>query len=187
MNTFREQKGTYCPSFSIKLYFWANQNRMVQKELKIYYAEFNSAEELSEPDQRLLYCARNAAGRAYAPYSKFNVGSAVLLGNGEIIDGNNQENAAYTNGLCAERVALFTSHSKFPDEPVQTIAITARNSSGLLTEPVKPCGSCRQVLIETEVRFGNKVRIILDGKECIQVFEGIENLLPFAFKPEALG
>jgi cytidine deaminase len=127
---------------------------------------------------------REAALNAYAPYSKFHVGAAVLLANNEIITGNNQENAAYSTTLCAERVALFYANSIYKDIPVTAIAVTASTSHGITHEPVKPCGSCRQALMETEVRFGRAIRIILDGRNKIQVFDGVENLLPFAFKPD---
>lgn len=160
---------------------------MRTKELRIFVYEYDTVSELNNNDRDLVLAAREASKKAYAPYSKFNVGAAVLLENGEIIPGNNQENAAYTNGLCAERVALFYASSKFPGIKVKAIAITAANSNGIVPEPVRPCGACRQVMVETEVRFQNEIRIILDGKNKIQIFDGVKNLLPFAFKPDALG
>jgi cytidine deaminase len=159
---------------------------MRTKELRILVYEYQTVWELPEADQKLVLAARDAALNAYAPYSGFHVGAALLLGNGEIVIGNNQENAAYPIGLCAERVALFHAHAKYPFEAVKVIAVTAFNSNGILKEPVKPCGSCRQALVETEVRYKEPVRIILDGTDKVQVFEGIDNLLPFAFKPESL-
>lgn len=159
---------------------------MRTKELRIFVYEYNTIWDLPSGDQQLLLSAREAAQKAYAPYSGFSVGAAVLLENGEIISGNNQENAAYTTGMCAERVALFYANATFPDVGIKTIAVTAANSTGMVEEPVKPCGSCRQVMMETEVRFRKPVRIVLEGKKKIQVFEGVANLLPFAFKPESL-
>lgn len=159
---------------------------MQKQNLHIEFTEFDSLDELEQLDQRLVFCARNASVRAYAPYSGFQVGAAVLLENGEIIDGNNQENAAYPNGLCAERVALFFAGSKFPEVPAKTIAISARNKSGRIMTPVKPCGSCRQVMIETENRYNTPLRVILDSAEKIQIFEGADCLLPFSFKPDSL-
>ncbi|MFV0591245.1 MAG: cytidine deaminase [Draconibacterium sp.] len=156
------------------------------KELKILIQEFDKAEELSETDQKLLQVARDASEKAYAPYSHFNVGAAVLLENGEIIAGNNQENADFTDGLCAERVALFYAQATYPGVPVKAIAVTAKNKNGFLNEPAQPCGSCRQVLVETEVRFNQPIRIILDGKKGIQLLDGADSLLPLAFKPIAL-
>lgn len=155
-------------------------------ELKISYKEFGSVEELPEADRALVLAARKSSEKAYAPYSKFRVGAALLLENGETVEGNNQENADFTDGLCAERVALFYAHSKFPDVAVKTIAISASNSNGLLLQPAKPCGSCRQVMVETEVRFKRPMRILLDGAEGILLIEGAASLLPFAFTPGSL-
>lgn len=160
---------------------------MRTKELRIIVYEFDSAIELAETDRELVFAAREASKKAYAPYSKFHVGAALLLENGEIIKGNNQENSAFTNGICAERVALFYANANFSDTPVKAIAITAENIHGLVSEPVRPCGSCRQVLVETEFRFQKPIRIILDGKNKIQILEGVKNLLPLAFKPDSLG
>lgn len=160
---------------------------MQTREIKIFYQEFSNAVELPEQDQKLINAAREASQNAYAPYSNFHVGAAVLLENGEIIKGNNQENADFTDGLCAERVALFYAHARFPGVPVKSIAITANNSKGVVEDPAQPCGSCRQVMVETEVRFNHPIRIILNGKKHIHVLEGADSLLPMAFKPKALG
>ena len=159
---------------------------MRRKELRIMVCEYDAVVELPEVDQNLLLAAREACESAYAPYSKFHVGAALLLENGEIIKGSNQENADFTDGLCAERVAIFYANSTFPDVPVKAIAVTAKNSRGLVEEPAQPCGSCRQVLVETEARFQKSMKIIMDGRKRIQVLEGADNLLPFAFKPNAL-
>uniref|UniRef100_UPI00321767B2 cytidine deaminase n=1 Tax=uncultured Draconibacterium sp. TaxID=1573823 RepID=UPI00321767B2 len=156
------------------------------KELQIRVYEYEAVVELPETDQKLLLAAREAAGNAYAPYSKFCVGAALLLENGEIIKGSNQENADLTDGLCAERVALFYANSMYPKVGVKAIAVTAKNSTGLIDGPAQPCGSCRQVLVETESRYKQHIRIIMDGRKRIQVVEGADNLLPFAFKPDAL-
>jgi len=156
------------------------------REIKIEVKEFGSLSELPEQDRKLVRKAREASNNAYAPYSKFNVGAALLLENGKIITGNNQENVDFTDGLCAERVALFYAQSKYPDIPVKAIAITAQNTKGLLDAPTKPCGSCRQVMLETEFRNKTPMRIILDGKKKIQILEGAGNLLPLAFKPGTL-
>ena len=160
---------------------------MHTREIKIFVQEFDNLAELPEKDQQLILAAREVSKDAYAPYSKFHVGAAVLLENGELILGNNQENADFTDGLCAERVALFYAHAKFPGVPVRSLAVTACNSHGLLEQPTQPCGSCRQVMVETEVRFNQPIRIILDGKKHIHVIEGADSLLPMAFKPKALG
>lgn len=153
------------------------------KELQILVYEYDAVVELPDADQKLLLAARKASENAYAPYSKFRVGAALLLENGEVIAGSNQENADFTDGLCAERVAMFYANSKYPDVAVKSIAVTANGGNGLIEGPAQPCGSCRQVLVETESRYKKPMRIILDGKKRIQVFEGADNLLPFAFKP----
>ncbi|MDD4143019.1 MAG: cytidine deaminase [Prolixibacteraceae bacterium] len=159
--------------------------RTIEKRIIVY--EYSTIWDLPAAEQKLLMASREAALNSYSPYSKFNVGAAVLLDNNEIITGNNQENAAFSESLCAERVALFYANSCYKDIPVRAIAVTASNSQGITHEPVKPCGSCRQALMETEVRFNQPVRIILEGRNKIQVFDGVDNLLPFAFKPDSLG
>ena len=159
---------------------------MRSREIKIQLKEFDSIEELSLQDRELILAAREAADKAYSPYSKFSVGAAVLLENDEVVLGNNQENADFTDGLCAERVALFYAHSKYPGVPVKTIAVTAKNSKGVSVESAQPCGSCRQVMVETEFRFKKSIRILLDGRDGIQLLEGADSLLPLAFKPASL-
>jgi cytidine deaminase len=156
--------------------------RTIEKRIIVY--EYSTIWDLPAVEQKLILASREAALNSYAPYSKFHVGAAVLLDNDEIITGNNQENAAFTTGLCAERVALFYANSIYKDVAVKAVAVTASDSHGITHEPVKPCGSCRQALLEAEARFGRPVRIILDGRNKIQVFQGVENLLPFPFKPD---
>ena len=160
---------------------------MVKKIYQILADEYEKLSDLSPDSQKLILIARESSKNAYAPYSKFSVGAAVLLANGEIIRGNNQENADFTDGLCAERVALFYAHAIYPNVAVEAIAVTANNQNALIPGPAQPCGSCRQVLVETESRYNNQVMIILDGAEKIVVLNGADNLLPFAFKPDALG
>ena len=160
---------------------------MTKKELTISYVEFNNPEELSNEDSALFAAAEKAISKAYAPYSHFKVGAAVLLENGEVITGNNQENAAYPSGLCAERVALFYASSIFPDIPVKTIAISAKAENFQFKGPVAPCGSCRQVMAETETRFKNKLKIIMMGdKGAVQIMEGVDTILPFMFHADEL-
>ena len=139
-------------------------------------------EELSEQDRRLVELAIEATNRSYAPYSKFRVGAALALNNGVEMLGCNQENAAYPAGLCAERSALFAAGAQYPDVPVRALAIAARTPGGKLQEePVSPCGICRQVLIETETRYHQPVRILLYGRRCVYVIEGIKELMPLSF------
>ena len=160
---------------------------MRKKELKIFIYEYDTVIELPEKDRALILSARKASENAYAPYSKFQVGAAVLLESGKVIKGNNQENADFTDGLCAERVALFYANANYPNDKVNAVAVSAKNSNGLLKQPAQPCGSCRQVLVETEVRYNSPIRLILDGAKKIMVVESAECLLPLAFKPVALG
>ena len=159
---------------------------MKTTEIKIIVREFENIAELPTEDQRLLLEARAITKKAYAPYSGFHVGAAILLDNGQVVTGNNQENSAYPSGLCAERVTLFYANANFPDSAVKTIAISAAKNGVLVNEPVKPCGSCRQALAETEVRFEKPIRIILDGQDAILVLEGVESLLPLSFSKKAL-
>jgi len=162
-------------------------NAMHKRVYQIFAEEYEKLSDLSEADQKLVLTARESSGKAYAPYSKFCVGAAVLLASGEVIKGNNQENADFTDGLCAERVALFYAHAIYPEFAVLALAVTAKNQNGLIPGPAQPCGSCRQVLIETESRYKQPIRLILDGSEKIMVLNGADNLLPFAFKPDQLG
>ncbi len=144
-------------------------------------------QELTECERRLVDVAREATKRSYAPYSKFNVGAAVLLADGTIVSGNNQENAAYPSGLCAERTALFWANAQYPNIAVDALAVAACNEQGEMERPISPCGSCRQVILEVEKRFGRPVRIILVGKKDIYIVEqGITALLPLCFDSDYL-
>lgn len=138
--------------------------------------------ELSLPDCNLIDTACKATERSYAPYSHFSVGAAVRLLNGTIITGTNQENAAYPSGLCAERTVLFYANSQYPDSPIDTLAIAARNERGeFLDIPIPPCGACRQVMLETEQRFNRPIRILLFGKKEIYELDSVKSLLPLSF------
>lgn len=151
------------------------------KEIKIKIVEYNSIKELNQEDKALINSAKIATDTAYSPYSNFSVGAAVLLENGEIITGNNQENAAYPSGLCAERVALFYANSKFPNIAVKSIAIVAKNNNKFNSIPVPPCGACRQVMLETEMRFKKPIKVILFGEKKIQIINKVTDLLPLDF------
>ena len=137
-------------------------------------------QELPDCDQPLIIAAVKATEQAYAPYSNFHVGAAALLDNGEIITGSNQENAAYPSGLCAERVALFHAGHQYPTVPVVALAIAAA-TNGRQVESISPCGACRQVLLETEQRFGRPMKIILCGTKEMMVAQSAESLLPLCF------
>ena len=159
---------------------------MRTKEIQVFVYECNEVSELPEEDKKLMEAAREAASKAYAPYSRFNVGAAFLLDNNEIIWATTRRMQLLLLVYVPNGWHYFMQEQHFPDMPVKAIAVTAFNENGKLDEPVKPCGACRQAILETEVRFKKSIRIILDGKNKIQVFEGVENLLPFAFKPESL-
>ena len=136
---------------------------------------------MNTSDRQLIDKARKTNEHSYAPYSHFYVGAAVLLDNGEIICGSNQENAASPSGTCAERTALFYAGAKYPDQAVKTIAIAARNDTEETEMPVPPCGACRQVLLETEQRFHTPIRILLYGKKEILLLKSVNDLLPLSF------
>lgn len=155
---------------------------MKQRAFTIRLAEYDSLEELPGPKAELVRKAIEASGKAYAPYSGFRVGAALLLENGEVITGCNQENAAYPSGLCAERVALFYAGSGYPDVPVTTIAIAACHEGEFVVDPVTPCGACRQVFHETESRGGLSMEVILYGTGKIQVLRSASDLLPLPFE-----
>lgn len=145
---------------------------------------FTNEKQVPPEDAKLLKEAEKAMGNAYAPYSQFKVGAAVLLENGKVVTGNNQENAAYPSGLCAERVALFFASSQFPGVAVKTMAVVC-DAPG--NTPVSPCGACRQVMAEYEQLAGKKMRIVLSstgGK--IYVAQGVETFLPFMFGKDQL-
>lgn len=138
-------------------------------------------EELSPSEQELVERAKEATRNSYSPYSKFAVGAAVRLKDGTIIIGANQENAAFPSGLCAERTAIFAAQAQHPDQPITTLAIVARNQNGLMTKPVVPCGSCRQVMTEIEDRYSQPIRILLYGTEGIYTVDTVKDILPLSF------
>lgn len=143
-------------------------------------------DELNKTDQDLMTSAMEATTRSYAPYSKFSVGAAALLANGIVVTGTNQENAAYPSGLCAERTTLFYANSQYPDQPVLTLAIAARTEKDFIDLPIPPCGACRQVILETEKRYKQPIRILLYGKKEIYEVKSICDLLPLSFDTSAM-
>lgn len=141
--------------------------------------EYQHIAGLPEADKSLILKAREAVIRGYAPYSGYRVGAAVLLQNGIIITGSNQENAAYPSGLCAERTALFYASSQYPNVPIVALAVSTQNDQ--FSDFAKPCGACRQVMSEYEDLAGQPMRILLDGTARIIALNGINGLLPFRF------
>jgi len=159
---------------------------MSKFQINIDVEQYTSIDELSSEYAELVNKAKETVSAAYAPYSGFHVGAAVLLENGEIICGTNQENSAYPSGLCAERVAMFYANSKYPDVPVKALAVCAFYKGEFIKIPTPPCGSCRQVLIETEFRFKKAMDVILYGTDKILVFNKATDLMPLSFSGENL-
>ena len=139
-------------------------------------------EELYIQDRQLIESAKQATQQSYAPYSQFHVGAAVLLEDGTTITGTNQENAAYPSGLCAERTALFYASSAHPDKAIVALAIAAHTKGEFTSNPISPCGACRQVMLEIEQRQARPIRTLLYGTEGVYVIEdGVRELLPLTF------
>ena len=148
---------------------------------------FCQKEELAEADQQLIERAVEATSRSYSRYSHFSVGACLRLADGTLVLGANQENAVYPVGLCAERTAIFAAQVQHPDQPIVAIAIAARNEQGeLVADPVSPCGSCRQVMLEAEQRHAQPMRILLYGQRGVYVMDGVRQLLPLAFIEESM-
>ena len=143
--------------------------------------------ELSKQEQELVSNAKSAFESAYAPYSGFLVGASLLLENGEIINGSNQENVAYPSGLCAERVALFYAGAKFPNVKIKTIAVSVFSKSFQVKEVISPCGACRQVMAEYEDKQGEDIKVLLHApNDDVLIANTVEDLLPFMFKSPLL-
>nr|WP_314749550.1 cytidine deaminase [uncultured Porphyromonas sp.] len=155
----------------------------MERTLQVPYSTLTH-DELSLLDLELEQRALEAAKKAYAPYSHFHVGAAVLLANGEIVTGSNQENAAYPSGTCAERTALFWASAQWPDVPIDKLLIVAINDGGRVPF-ISPCGSCRQVIMETATRF-HPFPILLCGGEQTICIDDCRLLLPFGFDGSAL-
>ncbi len=148
------------------------------------YEDYSS---FSDEEKLLFSKAREACHDAYAPYSKFYVGAAVLLENGIILKGNNQENAAYPSGLCAERVALFYASATYPTIPVKAIAVTVHYNGSDLEDIVSPCGACRQVMAEYEHKSGKPIVLyLLSANEQVCQIDSIKDTLPFLFTADIL-
>lgn len=154
------------------------------KEIKIYsnFKVFDSINELPSQIIQLFKEAKSTRESAYSEYSEFSVGAAVLLENGEIICGSNQENASYPSGLCAERTALFYANSKYPKIKIREIAIIAGSINKINNNPVAPCGSCRQVISEYQTNQNADIGLyFMAEKGKIIYTDSINNLLPFKF------
>ena len=159
---------------------------MIEKKITTTFYQTNK-NSLSKEENSLVHLAINSLKSAYAPYSGFMVGAAVLLENGEIISGNNQENVAYPSGLCAERVAIYYAGAKFPNVKIKKIAISAVSKNFDFTDVVSPCGSCRQAIAEYEVKQDKNIKILLHHpNDDIFIVNSVADLLPFMFKSKGL-
>ena len=154
---------------------------MTSKEIKIAYREYGNIDQLEPKDKELAQAAIEALSGSYAPYSNFNVGAAVRMEDGEIVKGANQENAAYPSGLCAERTALFYASASRPDKAIISIAIAAGQNGVLCATPATPCGACRQVMAQYQLKGGKPMSVILVGAEKIWIFDKVDDLLPLIF------
>jgi cytidine deaminase len=159
------------------------------KEISITssFTVYDNLKEVSEEIQQLMNEAIEIRKKAYAPYSQFRVGAALLLDNGKIISGSNQENAAYPSGLCAERVAIFHAGSVYPEAKILKMAITAASDNNQTKAPIPPCGSCRQSIAEYEIKQDTPIEIYFMG-EIGEVYKSasLKNLLPFMFDKKFL-
>lgn len=144
--------------------------------------EVLTPEELTPEEAALVEKARLATYRSYCPYSHFHVGAAIALDNGETVCGANQENVAYPSGTCAERSAAFYAHAQYPDARFRTIVVAARGTDGNpVSDPVAPCGACRQALLEYEMLAGEPVKVLLCGADRIYRLPSVRSTLPLAF------
>ncbi len=154
------------------------------KEIKkqTSFTIYESITDLKLEDSDLLKQAKKAIDKAYAPYSHFQVGAALLLDNGKVVIGNNQENAAYPSGMCAERVAIWSAASHFPGVVVKKVAIAVKSQIKTIDKPVAPCGACRQSLLEYEVKQKEPIEVFFMGEvgEVIKA-NSLQDLLPFSF------
>tara|TARA_B100000902_G_C27300789_1_gene912691 strand:+ start:1281 stop:1769 length:489 start_codon:yes stop_codon:yes gene_type:complete len=159
---------------------------MKEKKITLNFISSHLSE-LDIEDQKLVANAKEAFVSAYAPYSGFLVGASILLNDGQIINGSNQENVAYPSGLCAERVAMFYVGSKFPDIKIRTIAVSVFSKSFEVTDVISPCGACRQVMAEYEEKQGQPIKVILHSpNDQVLIANQVQDLLPFMFKSPQL-
>ena len=159
------------------------------KEVKIEsrLTVYNDLSELPERIASLMEQAKEIRLKAYAPYSKFLVGAALLLDNGEIITGNNQENASYPSGLCAERTAIYYAGAKYPNAKMLKMALTASSKNQLTDKPIPPCGACRQAIAEYEIKQELPIEIYFTGaKGKVVKSESLANLFPLVFESSVL-
>ncbi|WP_192823610.1 cytidine deaminase [Rufibacter sp. LB8] len=156
-------------------------------QLNISYEVVSSIAALTDQEQQVMHLAQQATQNAYAPYSNYLVGAALMLSDGSLHQGTNQENAAYPSGLCAERTLLFGVGSNFPDQTMDLLAVTVRRRHETHFLPACPCGACRQVLAEYQNRQGKPMKLLMqaEGGKIIRL-QQVEDLLPFMFTKDQL-
>ncbi|MGL2988245.1 cytidine deaminase [Flavobacterium sp. RSSA_27] len=160
---------------------------MKEINLTTSFKQFDTIIELPNEIQDLMQEAIAIRKSAYAPYSNFRVGAALLLENNKIVCGSNQENAAYPSGLCAERVAFFYAGANYPGVKIKSMAISAASDTNPTTEPIPPCGACRQVIAEYEIKQDQPIEIYFMGETgVIYQSDSLKNLLPFMFNKKFL-
>lgn len=157
------------------------ENDMTEKTLSTCVREFR-LDELDADRRALVEKAREATKGSYAPYSHFNVGAALLLDNGMIIKGANQENAAFGAGTCGERSAIFNAGANYPGVAIKRLAVTAFTNGDFVEEPCAPCGVCRQAILEYETQSGKPIEMLLCGRDRVLVIDSVADLLPLCFK-----
>ena len=156
---------------------------MMEQKIETFFKVYELPDQLPDSIHELMLQAIQIRKKAYAPYSGFKVGAALLLDNGQVILGTNQENAAYPSGLCAERTAVFAAGANYPEAKIIALAITATSDDVLNTEPVSPCGACRQSLLEYEVKQQQPFKVyFMGGTGRIVEVQSVKSLLPFAFE-----
>jgi cytidine deaminase len=160
---------------------------MKKLEITTTFQVYDSIDSLSQEVKSLMQKAIEIRKKAYAPYSKFRVGAAILLDNGQVVLGSNQENAAYPSGLCAERVAIFQAGAVYPEAKIIKLAITAASDNNPTLTPIPPCGGCRQSIAEYEFKQETPIEIYFMG-ESGEVYksDSINNLLPLSFDKTSL-
>jgi cytidine deaminase len=159
----------------------------MRRQVELKYYIFESIQHLTAEDRTLLEEALHFADKSYSPYSHFQVGAAARLSSGKVVGGSNQENAAFPMCVCAEQVVLTQCGALHPDDPILSMAVTARSTLNTEQKPVSPCGGCRQAMVEYTHRQGMDFRLLLGGSTgSVYLIEKAQDLLPLSFNPTDL-
>ncbi len=174
-----KKKSYFCRLYNLILYIMKNiEFKTVARSCQM--------DELTQEERLLVEKAKESTKLSYSPYSHFAVGAAILLEDGSIYTGANQENAAYPSGLCAERTVMFYANAQNPSTPVKALACACFTGGHFTRKPGSPCGNCRQVLLETEQRFQQDMKILLYGENEVLIFPSAKSLLPHCFVDDDL-